>query len=59
MQIYKIYPHPKNNIFKIVVQPNLEVRSLELRGLKGIKGRKVKKSTKGFYIKDDKKVVVK
>jgi hypothetical protein len=34
MQIYKIYPHPKNNILKIVVKPNLGVKSVELRGLK-------------------------
>ena len=59
MQIYKIYPHPKNNILKIVVKPNLGVRSVELRGLKGVKGRKVKKPTKGLYIEDGKKVVVK
>ena len=59
MQIYKIYPHPKNNILKIVVKPNLGVKSVELRGLKGVKGRKVKKPTKGLYIKDGKKVVVK
>jgi hypothetical protein len=48
MQIYKIYPHPKNNILKIVVKPNLEVRSVELRGLKGVKGRKAKKPIKGL-----------
>ena len=54
-----MYPHPKNYILKIVVQPNLGVRSLELRGLKGVKGRKTKKPTMGLYIKDCKKVVVK